>query len=131
MNRTAIAALAAICLMMSACGKVPVEAPEDLGELTQYLFVNYESETGEELAAGIVQLEDYMMGLDLSADLDDRAVTPPNLTETELEGVTYPTAVDLEAQVPVAVSFLSGVSMDDHYSLMIEPNQVCIASNGT
>lgn len=131
MIRPGIAGLAAVCLLLSACGKVPVEAPEELGELTQYLFVNYESETGEELVAGLVQLEAYMLDLDLSAELDDRAVTPPNLTDTHLEGVTYPTSVDLEAQVPVAVSYLSDVTMDDHYSLMLEPNQVCIASNGT
>ncbi len=131
MKRPVIAGLAAVCLLFTACGKVPVEAPDDLGELTQYLYVNYESETGEELVAGLEQLETYMLGLDLSAEVDDRAVTPPKLTDTHLADVAYPSSVDLDKQVPVAVSYLSDVSLADHYELMLEPNQVCIASNGT
>ena len=39
-----------IILAATAC-KAPVEAPEDLGEASLYLFANFDSESGESLAA--------------------------------------------------------------------------------
>ena len=72
--------------------KPPVDAPAELGELTLYLYENFDGdgEDGEEaLVAGAQGLVDYMEGLNMTADtpVDDRAVelhTPGLYCETHM-----------------------------------------------
>jgi len=124
---TLISALGAM-LLFSAC-TAPVEAPEELGELLLYLYSNYESETGDELVAGAAQMEEYLLSIDLAADVDDRAVTPPLLTDEYLGEAVRPPDADPEKQVPVALSTQSANSLDDALTLIADTNQVCIAND--
>ena len=107
----------------------PVEAPEETGELTRYLFANFGSETGDELAAGAVNLESYLATVDLTAEDKDRAVTLPELTADDLGGAVAPDGVEADAQVPVGVTNQSVNDVDAALTLITDPNQVCIANN--
>lgn len=115
-------------LIFSAC-EPPVEAPEETGELTRYLFANFGSETGAELAAGAVNLESYLTTVDLTLEDKDRAVTLPALTADYLGGATMPDGVEADAQVPVGVTNRSANDIDAALTLITDPNQVCIAND--
>lgn len=128
MNRVFPAALSGVILLLGACTP-PVEAPEELGELLLYLYSNFETETGDELVAGAVRMEEYLLSIDLQADVDDRAVTPPILTDDYLGAAIKPSGADPEKQVPVALSARSASGMDDALVLIRDPNQVCIAND--
>ncbi|MBN94399.1 MAG: hypothetical protein CL928_10045 [Deltaproteobacteria bacterium] len=121
--------LLSLALVASACSP-PVEAPEELGELTRYLFANFDTE-GEELVAGMDSLEAFLSGVDMGGQLDDRAVTPPKLTSDYWGEVSGPAEVDQELQVPVSVWRESPHPVSSQLGLFIEPNQVCIQDDGT
>lgn len=122
-----------LILVIAAFGLIacepPVEAPEETGELTRYLFSNFSSETGAELAAGAVNLESYLAGVDLTLEDKDRAVTLPKLTADYLGGAVIPPDVEADAQVPVGVTNQSANDIDAALTLITDPNQVCIANN--
>lgn len=114
----------------------PVEAPAELGELTLYLYENFDGdgEDGEEaLVAGAQGLVDYMEGLNMTVDTDieDRAVTPPKLPYARLGSAVAPDGVSEDAQVPVAVSGFVPEGMDIQVATLLDANQVCIASDTT
>ena len=118
-----------------AC-KPPVEAPAEIGELTLYMVENFDG-TGEDgaeaLPAAAISLENWLVTLPLSLDddVDDRAVTPPTLPEARLGDLPVPDSFSEESQVPVAVAAEVGDDMDTQLDLMLDPNQVCIASGTT
>lgn len=116
--------------------KPPVEAPAELGELTLYLYENFDGngEDGEDaLVAGAQGLVDYMEGLNMTVDsaVDDRAVTLPDLPFDRLGGAIAPADAAADLQVPVAVSGYVPEGMDIQLEGMLDTNQVCLASNTT
>jgi hypothetical protein len=129
MTRHTPLTLALALFTLVACSP-PIEAPEDLGELTLYMYSNFEVGDGAELAAAAINLEQYMETIDLAADSKDRSVTLPVLTEADRGGVPAPDGVDPEDQIPVAVTGRSENDLDTALELIAEPNQVCIANNG-
>ena len=121
-------------LTLLACTP-PVEAPAEVDELSAYLYANFNG-TGEDgegaMPAGLLSLETYLLSIDLAAeDVDDRAFSLSPLVEGELDGATYDSTVDLALQLPVAVPGQTTLTMEEEVGLMMEPNQVCIASNTT
>jgi hypothetical protein len=128
MNRIFLAALSGAVLLISACTP-PVEAPEELGELLLFLYSNFETDTGDELVAGAEQMEEYLLSIDLEAEVDDRAVTPPILTDDYLGEAGKPSGADPEKQVPVALSGQSANGIEDALTLIGDTNQVCIAND--
>lgn len=127
MNRT----LALSLLVLTACGKPPVEAPAELNELTLFLTSHFADEETEELDAGLVKLDEFMDGIDYSADIDDRAFTVSALDEASLGGMPTHTGYDAAAQIPVAITALSAHDMQGQLKTVAEPNQVCIESATT
>jgi len=122
-------------IALLAC-KPPVEAPAEIGELTLYMVENFDGtgEDGEDaLPAAALSLEAWLVTLPLSLDddVDDRAVTPPTLPESRIGFMTAPSSFDEELQVPVAVAAEVPDDMDTQVELMLDPNQVCIASGTT
>jgi len=107
-----------------------VEAPEELGDLTLYLFANFDTE-GDELVAGMDSLEAFLAGVDMDAELDDRAVTPPRLSPEHWGAVSGDPDAEPGIQVPVTVWRESPHPIASHLDLFIEPNQVCIQDDGT
>ena len=113
----------------------PVEAPAELDELSAYLYANFNGNGEDGLAAlpaGLASLEAQLATQDLTADdVDDRAFSLTPLTEDQLDGAIYDGAVDLGLQLPVAVSGLNDLTLEQEIGLIEEPNQVCIASDTT
>lgn len=114
----------------------PVEAPAEIGELTLYMYENFDGggeDGAEALPAALVQLDDWLGTLPLSLEdsVDDRAVTPPKLPESRLGGAAVPSSFSEELQVPVAVAGEIPQDMDTQLPVMLDANQVCIASGTT
>jgi len=116
---------------LSAFGcKAPEPAPEDLGQLTLYLFRHFDGD-GEEMKSGTLELEEYLATLDLTGNVNDRSVAPPILKGEDLGSLQMPDGASASAQVPVAVSGLSRHDLDANLGLAGESNQVCIESDTT
>jgi hypothetical protein len=123
--------LCACAAMMLALGcEPPEEAPEELGEPSLYLYQHFTDGTDEQMAAGVLGLEEYLVTVDLTADAKDRAVTLPKLTEEFLGDTVAPPDADVDLQVPVGVTGQSANDMTSALELLTDPNQVCIANNG-
>lgn len=128
--------LLAILPLAAACTP-PVEAPAELGELTLYLFENFEETEENEgdglvlLPAGLESLSEYLTGLDLEGDVDGRAVTPPKLPYSRLGGAETMDGAQEDLQVPVAVSGLVQADINAQAEMSMDTNQVCIASDTT
>lgn len=124
------ARLALVALSVVAC-KPPPEAPAEVTELSAYLFREFDAEDEEVLAVGVQNLEAILAEKDMTADLNDRAVTLTVLQGEDLGGITPPAGIDAAAQVPVAVWASSTHGLTDHKALVSDPNQICIASDST
>jgi len=122
-------AMGVLCFGLTVGCKAPVEAPEDLGELTLFLFENFDQEEGEELITGSVGMEEYLLSLDLEGKVNDRTVTLPQLPEDRMGTVTPTDGADASLQVPVGVSAISRHDLSANLELIAEPNQVCIDSD--
>jgi hypothetical protein len=117
-----------LLLLLAACTP-PVEAPEEFGDLTRFLFASFASETDAELAAGVPGLESYLAEVELGEGPRDRAVTLPPLTSEFLEDLTRPPDTDPANQVPVGLASQSEHDLAAAVDLITDPNQVCIANN--
>jgi hypothetical protein len=89
------------CLATSACREVP-PAPEELDELTAYLFRNFETDEYGVLEGGLGNLAEYVEGVDLEAGYADRAYSLSPLTEDDVVDVEHPDR-DLELLLPVGL----------------------------
>lgn len=118
-------------LWLVGCGKPPVEAPEDLGQLGLFLFQHFDDEDPTGMNDGLLQLRDYIQSTDLTQDPKDSAVTMPILSGDFLDGHAIPAGVEASAQIPVALSGISAHSLDDQMPLVFTENQVCIESDTT
>lgn len=122
--------LVMIPLLLTLACEAPPEAPEDLSELTLYLFEHFDSE-GEELAAGVPVMRDFLLAVDPEWDVEDRAVTLPALEEASLGGAPATPGAEPALQVPVAVMWTSRQAIEPHFALSVDPNQVCIDSESS
>ena len=116
-------------LMLSVACKPPAEAPEDLGQLSLFMFENFDSEDVESLDVATLNLEGYLNSLDLTAKINDRAVTLPKLTAENLGTVAATDGADLSLQVPVGVSAESRHDFATNLDLLKETNYICIDSD--
>ena len=122
-------------LLFVAC-KPPVDAPKEIDDLSAYMYANFDGNGTDgdgALPAAVITLEDYLLTLDLalSSDVDDRAVSLSALTAADLDGTAAPDGVDLTAQVGVAVSAETPLTMQQEVAMIMDTNQVCIASDST
>ena len=119
-----------VMLVLASCGKPPPEAPKQLADLSLYLFREFDSEQ-EELAAGLVNLHDWMLKQDLDLDPSELAVTLPLLKGADLGPYSIPEGADVDRQVPIGLPGLSNYSSDEHVQVFLDTNQVCIESGTT
>ena len=122
--------LVAPLLLVSAC-KRPVEAPAEVNALSLYLYSNFDAEDEAVLAAGITNLDTFLADKDMTAALNDRAVTLTPLDVDSLGDEAATDAMDPTVQVPVGVWGESAHSLADHVGLVSDENQICIASDST
>ncbi len=117
-------------LSLFACSP-PVEAPEELGELLLFTFAEFDNEDDEYLTATLDGFTDFLLGVDMEGDINERAFTPPILTDEDLGTATAPAGADPDEQVNVGVSALSSATMSQTLGLIAEPNQVCITADSS
>jgi len=108
--------------LVAACSPPP-EAPEDLSELSRYLYREYEAEDPRVLSVGIGNLEAVLSRFDLDGDVDDRSFVPEDLEESDVAGVTHPDA-PVSDNVPTAVARMSAYAVDWHALLQTESDQL-------
>ena len=115
--------------MALGCAPAPVDAPQELGELGNWLFSSFDDDD-EVLVAGLQTLEPLVleMGVD-SDDVDDRVFAMPPLED--VGSAVAPAGQPPDAQLPVAVAGRSRHELDAHLGLVGETNQVCIESDTT
>lgn len=125
-------ALPLLAFGLVACGgKPPIEAPSEISELSAFLFQHFDSETGEELIAGVDQLLPFLQEHDYNAPTKDRSYTLDPLTKDSWGTISGPGGQDTEEQVPIAVVGKSKHNLDDNRGLAGEKNHVCIESGTT
>ena len=86
------------------------------------MFENFDTEDAASLEAATLNLETYLMSIDLRDKVDERAVTLPKLTEERLGSISPTEGADLALQVPVGVSGISIHDFDTNLSAVSETN---------
>lgn len=110
---------------------LPEAASEELGDLSLYLFREFDNPEAQ-LGRACVDLEaEYLTGIDLAGDVNGRTVTPPVLTPEDWGGVDGVLDIDHTLQLPVAVGGVSRHDLNASINLVLEPNQVCVESTST
>ncbi|TNE91863.1 MAG: hypothetical protein EP330_03955 [Deltaproteobacteria bacterium] len=117
--------------LMIACAKPAAEAPEDFQEVPAFLFANFDSESGDELRSGLVEVEAYLDGLDLAGDIENRTIELPILTSENWGGINGNSDFDGSAQIPRGVAAMSRHDLPTNKQLALETNHVCIESDTT
>jgi len=119
-----------VALFVTGCSKPIPEAPKELSELSLYLFREF-AQDEEIVAAGLVNLREWMLEQDLAADVEERVVTLPVIKGANLDIYSIPEGVEADAQVPIGLPGLSPHGVSKHLDTILEPNQVCIESGTT
>lgn len=128
-----------VCLLslaLSAC-KPPPEAPVELGELSLYLFANFDDPDPLVMEAGMANmltfLEDFETGVDLSIDsaATERSWTIPALEEENWGGADHVPGVDPLNQDSVSVAVRSSYAGDAHSPLIGLGDQTPLESSSS
>jgi hypothetical protein len=102
-----------IVLLSLGCSPAP-EAPEDLSELTLYLFSGFFDEEAE-VVAGLENLSDILHSdFDYDSTWEGRQVKQPPLTEDDLGGAAMTSAFNPDLQKRVAVVYRSRHAVSTH-----------------
>ncbi len=113
-----------IPLLAAAIGCAPPpEAPEELSDLSRYLFREWGNEDPAVMEAGIRNLESFVGDLDLTAGRLDRSFSVNPLEEDDALEVVRPPSSTLSGCDPVSLAFPSRHAVDDHARMHIEPDQ--------
>ena len=90
-----------LLLALQAC-KSPPPAPEELDELSAYLFANFDNEEYGVMEAGLGNLETFFQDVDMEAGYADRAYSLSALTDEDVVDVEHPDR-SLELMLPVGL----------------------------
>ncbi len=120
-----------IALAVGACAKAPAEAPAEVADLSAFLFAHFDDEDPAEIEAGLLNMQEYLVTVDMAADAEDRALTLPPLQGSDVAAITIPAGIDPEVQTPVAVPGTSKHAPFDTAPTATATNQVCIESSST
>ena len=130
------ATLCFLLLGLSACSPPP-EAPTELGELTTYLFANFDDPDPLVMQAGLVNmvtfLEDFEGEADLGVDSSatDRSWSVPALQEDDWGGAAHVDGVDPELLYAVSVAVRSSYTTDEHTPLIGLADQLPLESSSS
>jgi hypothetical protein len=134
--RLSLAAVALAVLTVSACAPLP-EAPTELGELSLYLFSNFDDEDPLVMVAGTANLlaflEDYEADVDLAPESEpqDRSWTVPLLEEGDWGGAPHWADANPWDQLPVALAVRSAYTGADHAPLVGMADQTPLESESS
>ncbi|MBW2256294.1 MAG: hypothetical protein JRI25_17090, partial [Deltaproteobacteria bacterium] len=115
--------LATLIMTLAAC-KAPPEAPEELDELSKYLYREWGNEDPEVIAVGLAELVNFLDGLDLEGPLNDRSFTIGPAGADTVQYVDIPEGRDPDDTVGVSVARASEYAVTDHARLQTEVDQL-------
>jgi hypothetical protein len=110
-----------------ACKPLP-PAPEELSELSTYLFRNFENEDPDVLTAGMNNLAVHFAKVDLDDDWEDLAYTVADLDEDDVADVERPDR-DPELCLPVGLVAPSSHKPARHAKVIILADQTPVEPN--
>jgi hypothetical protein len=125
-------------ILVSACRAAPPEAPADFGELTAFLFSDFENADAVLMTDAADNLHAYFVGIEADATSDLAAGTEreqrtwslPILTREQMGDAEVPD-VDPERQLPVAVGYRSPHPLADHAPLVALADQTPIEAESS
>ena len=120
--------LCGIGLLLSAgCEEAwsPPDAPEELNELSTFLFGNFDSDEGGVLEAGMGNLRTFLAGVDLTGDYEERCYHPSTLSQEEIDTVTNP-GRDPAATLPVALAMSSAFPPERNAEVIVMDDQTMV-----
>ncbi|MEN0062091.1 MAG: hypothetical protein AAGA48_08040 [Myxococcota bacterium] len=113
------------------CASPPAEAPAELTNLAEFLFLHAGDEDTAELAAGVAQLRTLNESEDFTMSARDRAVQLDILDGENLGELSIPSGVKAADQVPIGLARQSSASYEGNVNVALEVNRVCIESDTT
>ena len=129
-------ALPLLLATLIAC-KPPPEAPTELGELSLYLFANFETEDPAVMEVGMANLQAYLVDYEGSTDLSmessavDRSWQIPPLTEEHWGGADHVQEIDPNNFDSVSVAVRSRHEGTAHASLIGMADQTPLESSSS
>jgi hypothetical protein len=114
-----------VILFLLAC-KVPPEAPQELDELTHYLYREWANEDPAVLQAGMANMATFLSEQDLNGQLKvlDRSWELTSIAATDLHDVEWPEERNPADTYGVALGYESVGRVDEHAALQLEPDQL-------
>ena len=134
--RQSLSLFALAALTLSACTPLP-EAPTDLGELSLYMFANFDDEDPLVMVAGTANLLQILEDLEADGDFapdsepEDRSWTVPILEEENWGGAPHWADTNPWDQLPVALAVRSAYTGDDHAPLVGLADQTPLESESS
>lgn len=111
-------------VVLGAAGCVaPPEAPQELGELSRYLFREWDNPDPRVMSAGLRQLESFLTDVDLDDDAKDRSWVVEDLVAGDVHDIERPEDRNLVDCLGVSVSGNSRWNIEDHARLQTEVDQ--------
>lgn len=110
-------------LVATVACKRPPEAPKKLDELSQYLYAEWDTEDPEVLAAGLLNLRDFMKDVDLESNqVLDRSWELTAISQEAADEVDHP-GRQAKNTLGVGVATQSIWDLEDHARLQTERDQ--------
>ena len=112
-----------VALSCTACSPAP-EAPAELADLSLYLFAEFHADDADVLA-GLENLSDILHNdFDYDADVSERQLKQPPLTEEFLGGANTTSAFDPDLQKTVSIAYRSRYPISRHVAgtLILDQN---------
>ena len=127
-------ALAAASLF--GCAAPPPEAPTELGDLSLYLYREFDHEDPAVLAAGLQNLDGFLDTIasedwDPEEGREGREWQPPVLSLEHRSELQAPEDRDAEAQLAVAVAWASPFEVTEHRALVALPDQTPVEASSS
>lgn len=128
-RRSTICLMLVLAIGVTTLGcKAPPEAPEELSDLSRYLFREYESEEWGAREAGMGNLAAFFAGQDMDVDWDELSYTVDDLGADDVVDVEHPDR-DLTLLMPVGMATLSAFTPEDHSSVIVLTDQTPVEPN--
>lgn len=111
-----------LMLILMGC-RPPPEAPSELSDLTRYLYANWHHEDQDVVGVGLVNLEEFIEGIDLDASLNDRSWELGSIGSEDVADVPNPDGANPAETLGVGVAYQSVWPVSDHVKLQLEVDQ--------
>ena len=120
--RSVVQILLVLAIGGTGC-KRPPEAPQELDDLSRYLYREWDNEDEAVVAVGLDNLKAFLRDVDLTKPVLDRSWELEPVKPRDVDDVDHPKR-DPARTLGVAVAYRSTWPIDDHARLQIEPDQL-------